>query len=324
MELLVDLFGYLSIVLHGFTILAQSIAVGGVIFWALLARPMTAPLGAEGGVIVAGARRIAGLSAIALILVELLTIGLQSAVLIQTVGLSWLEALSAESTLAGFAKIGCAAVIAVVLLGRPGRAVPWLAVLAAVAELAAATLTTHAAARLADRPVLLFAEWLHQAGAAIWIGGLPSFLLALRHTTRNAGWRLVGSRFSRMSMAGVVCILASGVLMSVFYIGSLQGFYGTAYGVMVGAKIAMFLMLLALGGGNFLLVERLRADPSTPILRLRRFAAVEFGIGISIFFAAASLTSVPPAIDLTNDRVSWGEILERNTPAWPRLSSPRL
>jgi putative copper resistance protein D len=38
--------------------------------------------------------------------------------------------------------------------------------------------------------------------------------------------------------------------MSVFYIGSLQGFYGTAYGVMVGAKIAMFLALLALGLGN--------------------------------------------------------------------------
>ena len=49
------------------------------------------------------------------------------------------------------------------------------------------------------------------------------------------------------------------------YIGDWQGFYGTAYGVMVGAKIAMFLMLLGLGAGNFLLVERLRGDPPTPI-----------------------------------------------------------
>ena len=44
-----------------------------------------------------------------------------------------------------------------------------------------------------------------------------------------------------MSMAGVACILVSGITMSVFYIGDWQGFYGTAYGVMVGAKIAMFL-----------------------------------------------------------------------------------
>ena len=62
-------------------------------------------------------------------------------------------------------------------------------------------------------------------------------------------------------MVGVACILVSGITMSLFYIGSWEGFYGTAFGVMVGAKIAMFLMLLALGGVNFLLVERLRADP---------------------------------------------------------------
>jgi putative copper resistance protein D len=55
---------------------------------------------------------------------------------------------------------------------------------------------------------------------------------------------------------------------------------------------------------------------------MRRFAEVEIGIGFSIFFAAASLTSVPPAVDLTADRVTWPEIVERNTPHWPRLVSP--
>jgi putative copper resistance protein D len=125
-----------------------------------------------------------------------------------------------------------------------------------------------------------------------------------------------------MSMAGVACILVSGITMSLLYIDSWQGFYGTAFGVMVGAKVALFLMLLALGAGNFLLVERLRANPANSVNRLRRFAEVEFGLGIAIFFAAASLTSVPPAIDLTQDRVSWQEIKERNTPQWPRMSSP--
>jgi putative copper resistance protein D len=84
----------------------------------------------------------------------------------------------------------------------------------------------------------------------------------------------------------------------------------------------MFLMLLALGGGNFLLIERLRSHPATPVIRLKRYAEVEIGIGVAIFFAAASLTSVPPAIDLTQDRVTWPEIVERNTPEWPRLTSP--
>ena len=112
-------------------------------------------------------------------------------------------------------------------------------------------------------------------------------------------WRIVGARFSRMSMVGVACILVSGVTMSLLYIGDWQGFYGTAYGVMVGAKIAMFLMLLGLGGMNFLLVERLRArSRHADHPPASRFAEVEIGIGVSIFFAAASLTSVPPAVDL--------------------------
>jgi copper resistance protein D len=322
MELLVDLFGYLSIVIHGLTILAQSMAVGGVLFLVLLARPLAPMLGANGRTILAGTARIAGWSALALVLSEGLAIALQAAVLTETVDLPVSDVLSANFAVAGMVKMAAALIIAVLALGSSKRT-PSLLLLALVAvELVAATLTTHAAARMDDRGILMAVEWLHQAGAAIWIGGIPCFLLALRHVHDGPSWRLVGARFSRMSMAGVACILISGITMSLFYIGSWAGAYGTAYGVMVGAKVAMFLMLLCLGGMNFLLVERLRGAPDTPVLRLRRFAAVEFGIGISIFFAAASLTSVPPAVDLTQDRVTWQEIVDRNTPVWPRLTSP--
>ena len=322
MELLLDLFGYLSIVVHGLTILAQSMALGGVFFLVLLARPMAPRLGAAGARLEGGVARLAAWSAVALFACEAITVALQSAVLVGTIDLPLGDVLTAEFAVAGIAKMAIAAIIGGVLFWRGGRApVAGLALLALI-ELAAATLTTHAVARLDDRAVLAVVEWLHQLGAALWIGGIPSFLLALARIEGGAAWRLVGARFSRMSMVGVGCILVSGVTMAVFYVGDAQGFYGTAYGVMVGAKIAMFLLLLGLGGMNFLLVERLRTDPATPVTRLRRFAEVEIGIGVSIFFAAASLTSVPPAVDLTQDRVSWPEIVERNTPEWPRLSSP--
>ncbi|HXT79384.1 MAG TPA: CopD family protein [Acetobacteraceae bacterium] len=320
MELLIDLFGYLSIIVHGLTILAQSMALGGVLFLVLLARPLAPRLGPAGEAISRGTAVIAAWSAVALVLTEVLTVALQTAVLVGTVDLSVGDVLAANFAVAGLVKIAAAALLAWLLFGRRGSAPALLAL--AVVVLGAATMTTHAVARLDDRAPLVIVEWLHQAGAAIWIGGIPAFLLALAKVKDGAGWRLVGARFSRMSMVGVACILVSGVTMSLLYIGSWEGFYGTAYGVMVGAKIAMFLMLLALGGMNFLLVERLRADPATPVARLRRFAEVEVGIGIAIFFAAASLTSVPPAVDLTQDRVSWHEIVERNTPEWPRLSSP--
>jgi copper resistance protein D len=322
MALLIDLFGYLSIVLHGLTILAQSAALGGVLFLVLLARPFAARLGSEGDSILHGTARAAFWSAVALVVCETATIALQAAVLIGTVDLSLTGVLGADFALAGMVKIAAAALIALALFARGGQARPVPLLVLGGIELAAATLATHAAARLDNRLPLLAVEFLHQLGAAIWIGGIPCFVLALARLRDGASWRLIGARFSRMSMAGVACILASGVAMSLLYIGDWQGFYGTAYGVMVGAKVAMFLMLLALGGMNFLAVERLRRDPGASVTRLKRFAEVEIGIGFTIFFAAASLTSVPPAIDLTQDRVTVREILERNAPHWPRLVSP--
>jgi putative copper resistance protein D len=318
-ELLIDLFGYLSIIVHGLTILAQSMALGGVLFLVLLARPLLRVIGT--GV----ARRTATLaawSAVGLVVAETVTVALQAAVLMGTLDIGIVMTLTANAALAGIVKIVASALLAVLLLRRGHDAQGAALLVLCGIVLAAATLTTHAAARLDDRGPLLAAAFLHQAGAAIWIGGIPSFIAALAWVDDGVASRAIGSRFSRMSMVGVACILASGILMSVFYIGDWEGFYGTAYGVMVGAKIGLLLMLLALGGLNFLSVERLRANPSTPVNRLRRCAEAEIGIGVAVFFAAASLTSVPPAVDLTHDRATWADIVARNLPQWPRFTSP--
>ena len=261
MELLIDVFGYLSIVLHGLTILAQSIALGGVFFLVLLARPLAAQLGSD---IVHRAARIAAWGAVALLVAEAATVALQTAALIASVEIPLGNALGANFAIAGFTKIGIAALLALLLFARGEKAPTVPLVLAVLMELVAATLTTHAAARIDGRAPLLVAAWLHQAGAAIWIGGIPCFLMTLGRLKDGAAFRSVGARYSRMSMAGVAAILLSGATMSVLYIGDLSGFYGTAYGVMVGAKIAMFLMLAGLGAANFCVVERLRANPATP------------------------------------------------------------
>src|ERR1700712_416172 len=233
MGLLIDLFGYLSIIVHGLTILSQSMAVGGVLFLVLLARPLGPRLNRAGQGITSGTARIAGYAALALLLSEAATVALQAAVLMDTVDLSLRQVRTAGFAVAGMVKTAAAACMAVVLLFMRERA-PALPLLALTAiELAAATLTTHAAARLDSRGALLAVEGLHQLGAAIWIGGIPCFLLALARLNDPAGFRLIGARFSRMSMAGVGCILTSGITMTVLYVGDRQGFYGTAFGVMV-------------------------------------------------------------------------------------------
>ncbi len=319
MELLIDLFGYLSIIVHGLTILSQSMALGGVLFLVLLARPLLRVVGTG---VPRRTARLAAWSALGLALAEAITVALETAVLVGTVDIGLFTALTAYASLAGIVKIVASVLLAWLLFrrGHETPAAPLLALCGVI--LLAATLTTHAAARLDDRAPLLAAAFLHQAGAAIWIGGIPSFIAALAWVDDGTAYRAIGSRFSRMSMAGVACILASGIVMSLFYIGDWAGFYGTAYGVMVGAKIGLFLMLLALGLLNFLSVERLRADPAASVNRLRRCAEAEIGIGVAVFFAAASLTSVPPAVDLTQDRATWADIVARNMPEWPRFSSP--
>ena len=320
--MLVDVFGYLVILIHGLTIVSQSMTLGGIFFLIFLLRPVAPLLGEAGDTIQRRVTRMTIAAAFGLMVSELLAFSLNAAVLNSTVDISVVDILTATFAVAGAVKIVAALVLAMLLLARGAMAPRWLMLVVIAVELAAAVFTTHAAARLQDRNLLLVTEFLHHLGAAIWIGGIPSFCVALWQLHDGAVWRAVGARFSRMCMIGVACILASGLIMSFFYIGSWQGLYGTAYGVMVGTKICLFIALILLGFGNFRLIERLRRNPQTPINRLKRFAEVEIGLGFSLFFAAASLTSSPPAIDLTQDRVTFHEILERNRPVWPRLASP--
>ena len=187
----------------------------------------------------------------------------------------------------------------------------------------AAAATSHSASRLNDRLLFASADALHQLGAAIWIGGIPYFVIALGHTHDGIAWRRIGKRFSLMSMASVGALTVAGLVLAYVFIGSFKGLYGTSYGVMVMGKVVLLGMLLFLGFMNFRLVERLRRDPSTPILRMRRFAEAEIGIGITVLALAASITSSPPAIDQPYDIVPWSVTAARMTPVWPpRLTSP--
>jgi len=321
--LLVDIFGYLSVILHGLVVVAQSMTLGGLLFLVFLLHPL-APQLSQAADLEQRVARLTRWSAWALLLTELATTALQVSVLMSTVDLPFANVMQASFAVAATIKMLCAAAMTACITPRtiawlPGRG---LLLLVAIIELVAATMTTHAYARLDHNALLMVVEGLHQFGAAIWIGAIPCFVLVLRRLSEAHDLRLVGARFSRMSMIGVACILASGITMWVFYVGDAPGFYGTAYGVMVGAKVAMFIGLLGLGLGNFLVTERLRHGRDASVIRLRRFAEVEIGIGFTIFFAAASLTSVPPAVDLTTDRVTLHEIAERNAPTWPRLNSP--
>jgi putative copper resistance protein D len=91
---------------------------------------------------------------------------------------------------------------------------------------------------------------------------------------------------------------------------------------MVAAKVLLFGLLLFLGALNFQLVRHGAA--SSILASLKRFGEAEIGIGITVILTAASLTSLPPAVDLANDRVSAPEVFTRMAPRLPRLDSPSM
>ena len=322
MALLLDVFGFLSVVLRGLVLTAQSLAIGGVAFLVLLAHPLRTQLGASGGAAFELCRRLLLWSAIAFAALELVFVLLECLVLAGTVDISLAAAFGAD-----FARFGmtaaAASVLAAALARRPleGLRFAALPVLALVMLLAQAA-TSHAAAQLNGRAPLMLADLLHMAAAAAWIGGIPYLLLALGRASDGAAQARIGRRFSLIALGAVAVLIAAGLGMAVPYIGSLDAIYGTAYGVMVATKVLLLLGLLLLGGMNYLLVERVRRAPGTPVLRLKRFAEVEIGLGFTVLFAAASLTSQPPAVDLTTDRASLHEIVQRLTPHWPRFESP--
>jgi putative copper resistance protein D len=323
---LFDIFGFLSVILHGFDLVAQTVVLGSVLFLLLLAEPLAPTLGPGAEDLLRGTRRIIRVSALAGIVVVALATTLSGTILAGSLDLPWSAVLHADFILAGTAK--ALAILAILLLAGPssggpssGRWARLALLLLCGAVLAAALADSHAAARLDGKLAMFAASALHETGAALWLGGLPCFALALRRVANPPAAAAIGRRFSTLSATGVGMIVIGAAMIAVGFIGSVDGVYGTAYGAMAATKAVLLGLLLAIGLVNNLAVRRFAAG-GPPIALVRRLVEVEMGLGVAVLMAAASITSLPPAVDLTTDRVSLAEIAQRMAPVVPRLASP--
>ncbi len=319
MDLLLDIFGVVSVLLSGVMRTAQCLTLGGISFLALIAIPM-------GGVdrtsdqVLQRSRIWTRRFAWALLATVAVLLATHVTILSGTTDIPLVEAFGGDYARAQFVRLVSGALL-VALLYRPNLSAGLLIVLGLV-DLGAGVATSHAMARVDDRALLIGITALHHLGAAVWIGGLPCFLSALGNVPPGEFRRAIASRYSLMCTVAVAAIAFSGIGMLIHYVGSVEGMYGTAYGMMLGTKIVLFFSILFLGACNFFVVRRLGSNPHGSILRLRRFAEVELGVGITILFVAASMTSLPPSVDLTEGRATLGEILERLAPEMPSIHSP--
>ena len=321
MSLLVDLFGFLSVILRGCALALAAVAMGGVIFEHAVLRGVLAQPDAQD--IQARLSRLQFAAVLALLAVTAAGKSLDLAILTGTVGVPWPSALTAPFALAGM--VTCAGAAGLLLSGLMGRGRHvWWDVSAALLILAGLVATTHATGRVEARGGLVVVSALHQWAGAVWIGGLPSFLVVLAADLPSPERERLARRYSALCVLAVGALLATAIAKYTHYLGVPAALYGTAYGLMTSTKAAMFAALLAFGAGNFLAVRRFAgAKGAMAVRRTRRFVEVELAVGLGVFFVAGSLTSLPPAIDLPDDRVAWSTIVERVLiPKAPQLQSP--
>src|ERR1700734_2469962 len=121
MALLLDIFGFLTVILRGLSISAQAFTVGGITFILFLARPLRGALEETGDRILARSLRITAWAALGLAAVETLTALAETKILIETADLSLAEALGAAFVTAGALKIAAALTIAALCRWAPAR-----------------------------------------------------------------------------------------------------------------------------------------------------------------------------------------------------------
>ncbi len=317
MARLLQVFGFLSVLFRGATLTFQSLAIGGIVFLILVVRRVNENSAALQQACLRWIRR----AAIALAAMQISYVLANSIILRQSADMSLREVAGANFVLAG--AIGVVSAFTVIALTAARRSTGYTdLLLPAAAIITSSVMTSHSMARLEYRAPLVAFTALHQAATAVWLGGLPYLLIAIRRAPTADFARQLSARFSQLALVSVAVLASAGLLLSFAYVGSFKAVYGTSYGAMVATKVLLFGLLLFLGALNFQLVRR---GPASSILAsLKRFGEAEIGIGITVILTAASLTSLPPAADLTHDRVTGQEIFARMSPRSPRFASPSV
>jgi copper transport protein len=191
-------------------------------------------------------------------------------------------------------RLGLALLVsaAITAAAGSGRTWPWWAATGTSAMLLM-TLTGLSHAAATGRPLPLLADWTHAVAAAVWMGGLLGFAVALfsgslRNLAPDSQAKLRERsvrRFSVLATAAVVVLACSGLYAAVLHVPSPQALLTTPYGRALVAKLVLLSLLLAVGASNLLLRGR---GP------LGRLLVAELLLALGLFMATGFLTSLPP------------------------------
>jgi len=189
----------------------------------------------------------------------------------------------------------------------------WLTLALALGLMASIAWTGHGGSGFGvEGDVRVAADALHLIAASAWIGGLVPLALLLSaglHDNSSASItvaRVATQRVSLLGIASVGTLVATGSINAWFLVGSSRALFGTEYGRVLLAKLALFAVMLSFAAFNrTILTPRLLA-PATAgsqpaaVRTLTRHCVVEFALGLIILGVVGWLGTVHPASHFMN------------------------
>ncbi len=179
---------------------------------------------------------------------------------------------------------------AAALYQRRPRSAAALLLAFAAGQLATFTATSHAAA-VAGSAWAMTIDLVHAAAGVGWLGAVAGAVVAARFGRRRDPWRALMRRFARVASVLVFVLLATGLLGALIHVDSVQKLTETRYGLVLLAKLALAVPLLAVAlynarRGKARLVGERPGEPG----RFMLGAAAEVGLGVAVVAAAALMS----------------------------------
>jgi copper transport protein len=131
-------------------------------------------------------------------------------------------------------------------------------------------------------------DLLHVLAASVWIGGIVAFAVVVpRAGAPQEVAATAAQRFSRLALAAVALLAATGALRAVAELSQASQLWTTSYGRAILVKTALFALLVGFGAAS-------RSRVASSFERLRATVTVELVLVLGVVAAVAWLTSLSP------------------------------
>ncbi len=160
-------------------------------------------------------------------------------------------------------------------------------------------LTSHNAATPGDiRWFAIATDLIHIIAATIWVGGIAYLLVAATSRSADQSSRTaflqLATRFAPLAIFATTILVTSGIVSSLMQV-TIPEALNTPYGRVLGAKVLLLVILIALAIRNNRSVARSTNPDATVANSLRRYISIELAVAFAVLLATAGLASLEPA-----------------------------